>query len=928
MPVSLTELTFDLANKDGPSLEETVLHLLQRGVAGFRAVVRGADDPAAGGRVRAAVTKASDRVIEAVAEAPLKARQAAVAGEVLALVDPAALERKGVELLGRGCSDLVRVMAGVMATRHLRPAAARRLEATLALADGRLTEALRCLELIGDKPSPTDLGFRALLLAEAGHLGEAAVDLSSAIAGMGGGPGPGAVEEAVSAILELAPPGDPDGAAAAAIDRLLEGRRPLVLSLLARGADERLSEARREGLRAMEAVRRALSGLDQRTAAACTALRGKSDGSAPDEIDLAGVATAAKDAALMATALGPDLLPCRPPAVGRLDLRALIEQVLAETTDPGGPRLATAEPEVILTPGDPIAARGDPALTAPALALILRDLSQALPGDGESAAGRVTVAGVEAPPSPGLGPWPASLVFTGGPEEEFHPSLTGPGGGRPVGPARLFSAARAAFEAQGGGVIWRLEEGAEGGPGRWSLWAWLPAAAPPQGGGATGGFGTAAHDPVRETGLVAPLVEGSGGNAPASSFLASLHLAVRAAAGGIPAELAGLAEEVRLRAGRTMTRLTTSAEEARRGSLRSDRLAEMTGLAERAHWEIRGLRTLMGFCGPAAPSHDELNAVINQAIHLSRPGLIRGDQVTFLPGTGLPKLSLDRERLTTALVGLILEAAGPGDADGEVRVTTAHRAGEALVRLSLAGPGRPSPTGLARALAEVVAGEHGGTLRVAAGADRSAGSGGSEVTIDFVVSETDRRLASSFPEYLRLGGEARRAVKTAEAMADGQAGGDPGLRPFLWRKAVELELAVRVRPRLQRHQFLAKALDAVEHGKPRLSRAGEARLDRLVAAFPGQEPPALRARLLSVVEAISGDRLERVLGDLRSLAVLLVGFATDGGEAAVQGFAAGAGVDDPVGLARILYALGGAAAEDQAVIELSRAVLSALVRGT
>lgn len=889
LPVTLSELAFDLTTKDGQALEETVVRLLQRGPSGLQTVLRACSDPACEKPVKRAVATASARVAEAFAALPAKARQGE-GGMLLGLLRPEVLESKGHELLGRGAEPVARQFAAVLAATEGFRGAARGLETACALRAGHLEEAV-ALTLEGDREAgPAAV---ALLLVQGRRFEEATEALERAL----GWGSPGAAGEILAALLEVVPAEDPDGVVAATIDRLAGAGGPSAAAVpeglvdLARGAAaQRLRLAHEEAVEGAGAVEGALRALGD----ACLRVEEAARQGSVNWVDLApqaGLGTALRGAVRR---LAETVRPHAPPGGAPADLRAVASEAAA-----------AVGAGVAVEPGEPVPVWTDPWAAATALRWLLAEAS------GVAGESRLVIR------PEAVGQWAALTI---GPEAEsetaaFHPALSGPGAGIPVGPARSFRAPRRLLRALGGDVFWApggKDEVADGGGAaeRWVVRMVLPTARPETSShraAAATGDGIPRAGAADLDGLAGEVAAVLSSPRPGRAFAAAMRAAEETLTARVAGDLVGLVlaetpgfEEA---VGTVVAGLRQAPAGGRGGP---EDAARAAGSARR---RLLAMLTYLGRNGAPTFAYGDLNEAVSTAVaEVEAVARGTGAGLVFLPATGLPRLNLERGRVVAAVAALAEEAVRAGGRGGEVRVGLAYKADEAVAELRLESPMPTSFSGLAIGLAKQVAAGHGGTLATAIGL-------GTEVTVGFVVSEEERRLAQSLPGYRRLSDEARRALRTAEAVASTEGtAGDPGLRPFLWLKAVEMDVKARIIGALKRHLFLPAALDTLERGRARLTRDGEARLTAVVAALPGEDSQVLRGRLVTAAEAVAGDRLERVTGDLRALAVFIAAYGLPG-----------AGRDPTAAVARALYALGGLPPGDASTIEAARAALDALL---
>ncbi|MHB0885668.1 MAG: hypothetical protein ACYC41_07295 [Bacillota bacterium] len=877
MPVTLLELAFDLTTKDGQALEETVVRLLQRGASGLQTVLRACSDPASGGRVKAAVAGASARVAEAFAELPAKARDGA-GSRLLELLRPEVLEAKGHEILNRGAEEPARQFAQVLAGTAGFAGAARRLETACAMRAGKLGQALSLAR--GSGPEE-DSALVPMLLAQGRRFIEAADELKG-VAGAGD-----KAARVLAAIFDLVPAGDPERTLARLIDRLAASEG-LDLASVGRAAVEDYL-----GLRSGEAsagvddaigALRSLGGTFGRVEEA-----GRQAGAA-NWID--GVGAAGLPGALTKSVdrVREAVAPYVPAAAEPVDARSIIEEAA------GGQAIRTA--------GDQTPVCADRWLATTALGLVLSQAAEVAGGrrlalEVRTAEGGMAVMAIT--PEPGdepdsQAPW------------SFHPILTGPGDDLPAGPARSFRVARGLVTAFGGDVHWLPARQGEG-SAPFEPWAVEvvfparcepapvpeahPAPTAPQSGG------------VDVPGVAATVAASLSSREPGTAFAGALGQAVSTLVGSITgevmdvvsAELPGLAEAAQV----LSNALRGPAGDEPGGP---EAVSRAAGSARR---RVTAALIRLGRGGEQGDTYGDLNGTASMALGDVEPvarGL--GAGLVFLPAAELPRLQLDRGLVAAAVSTLAEEAVRTAGRGGEVRVTVVYRGDEAVAELRLESPMVTAFSPLAKDLAGQVAARHGGSL--------AFGPHGTDVTISFTVSDEERRLARSLPGYARLSTESRRALRTAEAVAAAPSAADPGLRPFLWFKAAEMETKVRLVAGLQRHRYLPAALDALEGGKSRLSRGGEARLAVVVAALPEEDPRLLRDRLVTATEAVTGDRLERVLGDLRSLGVFIAAYGLPGVATGVS-----------AALGRRLFQLGGFNPAEGPDPDVSRAVLQALL---
>lgn len=881
LPVTISELAFDLTTKNGQALEETVVRLLQRGGAGLQTVLRACSDPSSEGRVRAAVSGASARVAEAFAALPAKAREG-TGLRLLELLRPEVLEAKGYEVLRRGAEEPARQFAQVLAAREGFAAAALRLETACAMHAGDLAAAV---SLAGRQETGTGADLVAMLLAQGRRFSEAAGELGGARRDHGG------AARVLAAVLDLLNGGAIAGDAAVAgfIDQLAASGRDDLRQLGQAAVEEFLSLWLAEAKAAGEAVVAALRALAETFGRVEEAGRQAGPANWIDGVGAAGLPGALTEAV---DRLREALAPYAPVVGEPVDLGAAVEEAT------GG---ATAR----VAGSAQVVGYAEPWMAVTALRRLLAEAGELAGAGTLSLAVTSADEGGQAGPTIRVGTSEEAAAAARG----FHPLLTGPDDGLPSGAARSFRLARRLLAAFGGDVHWAPAppEGDRRAPRQWAVevvFAGGPGTAP-RGPAATAaddrGAGEGADLRAAAAGVAGTLASPGSGRAFAAALRAASSDLAGWAIGDIvtvaDAELTGLGETARALSGA----LRGPAGDEPGGP---EAVSRAAGSARR---RVQGILTRLGRGGEQADAYGDLNEVVSTALGEVEPvarGL--GAGLVFLPAVGLPRPQLDRGLVAAAVTTLAEEALRVAGRGGEVRVTVTYRGDEAIAELRVESPTVTPFSPLAEGLAAQVAARHGGTL--------SLGPHGTDVAIGFTVSDEERRLARSLPGYARLSAESRRALRTAEAVAAAPSAADPGLRPFLWFKAAELETKVRLVTGLQRHRYLPAALDALEGGRSRLSRAGEARLAAVAAALPDEDPRLLRSRLVTATEAVTGDRFERVTGDLRSLGVFVAAYGLPG----VARSASSA-------LGRSLFKLGGtdpAAGPDP---DVSRAALQALL---
>ena len=860
LAATLSELVFDLTTKDGQALEETVVTLMQRGPAGLQALLKAVDEPKMRGRVRKAVTDASARVAEAFAAIPAKAREG-TGSRLLKLIRPEVLESRGRELLGRGEEAVVRQFVRALEERGDCQEAARRLGMACALRAGQLEEALT---LVGRNGTAAAHGLAATILLQGRRFADLGEELRLAALAGGGTE----AREAMAALLDACPGEEPGSPLPAIVDRLVDIAGDGGLSLLKGAVEDRLRLAREEAVEGAKRIEQALWELAGVLARLETAAARASPVTWMD-----GTAQAGMDGALNSAMarLMEAVWPFAPAPGGGVELGEVIGQV-AESAGMGG--AASATPPIVIEPGPNSLVVGDERVAA-ALRLIL---AEAIGKAGRSGLTvRTEVEGVWAVVTLGAAKKGESQ------DSRFHPVLmAGPEAGRPTALGRDLLAARRLVRRIGGDVFWEPDDRSDG--NGWVVRARFRIA----GSGTSGAVQEAAPSTDADLGtLSAETLDFLNGPAPGralgNAVISAVNRLTDAVVGRLVevvlAEIPGIRERIEAISGFL----------ARHGLDGGGGVEDLVRLAASTRRRIAALLTHVDQGDRRDRTHADLNEVVSTAVAEVEPvARGAGTGLVFLSATGLPRMAVDREGLMAAVSVLTEEAVRAAGRGGEVRVSLIHRSDEAIARLVIASPTATRFTPLALGLARQAAAGGGGTVILGPGRDTM-------LALELVVSEEERRLGLAIQGYQRLSPEARRALRTAEAVASsGTGASDPGLRPFLWLKAVELEVKARVGSGIRRHQYLPMAIDTLGAGRARLSRDGEARLACLTAALSGEETRALRNRLLSVAEAVVEDRLERVTTDLRALGVLLVAYGLPGrtAEAAAR-------------LGRALYRLGG-----------------------
>ncbi len=875
LPVTLSELAFDLTTKDGQALEETVVRLLQRGGAGLQTVLRACSEPASEKRVKAAVAGASARVAEAFASLPTKAREGAGL-RLLDLLRPEVLEAKGHEILSRGAEEPARQFAKVLAGTAGFAGAARRLETACAMWAGNLGEALSLARGGGPEVAPA---LVPMLLAQGRRFSEAADELNGATGA------PDDAARVIAAILDMVPAGDPDGVVAGVVDRLTSSGA-FDRAAIGAAVEEYLSLQSGEAGAAVEAIIGALRALGETFGHVEEAGRQAGAANWIDGVGAAGLPGALTESV---DRLREAVAPYTSVAGEPVDLLSAMERA--------------AEGLAVRTAGsDQAPAYADRWMATTALRRVLTEAAVLAGRCRLVLATRATEGGrsvVQVTAEPGDETDPREI-------RAFHPTLTGPGDGLPAGSARSLRPARRLLTVFGGDIHW-LPTGQGEGPEpfeRWAVEVVFPARPEPRSGAApsaAGPQGRKVDVPVMAAEVAASLSSPE----PGTAFVAALGQETSALAGAITGDVVGVVNGELMGLGEAARALS----DALRGPAGTEpggpeAVSRAAGSARR---RLAAALTRLGRGDEQPDAYGDLNGTVSMAlgdVESVARGL--GAGLVFLPAADLPRLQLDRGLVAAALGTLAEEAVRTAARGGEVRVTVVYRGDEAVAELRLESPMVTSFSPLAKELAEQTATRHGGGL--------AFGPHGTDVTITFTVSDEERRLARDLPGYARLSAEARRALRTAEAVAAASSSTDPGLRPFLWFKAAEMETKMRLAAGLKRHRYLPVALDALEGGKGRLSRAGEARLAAVAVAFPEEDPRLLRGRLVTVTEAVTGDRFERVTGDLRSLGVFVAAYGLPGVPAEAS-----------AALGRSLFRLGGFDPAGGPDPEVSRAVLQALL---